>query len=143
MKESEILRNINEKLSISNLNEMQTAMLKHSATASDITLLSPTGSGKTLAFLIPLLKRLKPANDKVQAVIIAPSRELVLQIFEITRAIASGHKVTQRSRREAIARRGSKHNHRNTRTLTRPLDAWQRRPLSHSPTRTRRIRQIA
>ena len=73
---------------------MQTAMLKHSATASDITLLSPTGSGKTLAFLIPLLKRLKPANDKVQAVIIAPSRELVLQIFEITRAIASGHKVT-------------------------------------------------
>ena len=94
MKESEILHNINQRLSIGNLNEMQQAMLKHSATSGDITLLSPTGSGKTLAFLIPLLKKLKPANDKVQAVVIAPSRELVLQIFEITRAIVTGHKVT-------------------------------------------------
>lgn len=94
MKESEILHNINQRLSIGNLNEMQQAMLKHSATSGDITLLSPTGSGKTLAFLIPLLKKLKPANDKVQAVVIAPSHELVLQIFEITRAIVTGHKVT-------------------------------------------------
>ena len=88
MKESEILANIQSKLSITQLNEMQNAMLKHSAEANDITLLSPTGSGKTLAFLIPLLKHLKPANNKVQAVVIAPSRELVLQISDITKAIA-------------------------------------------------------
>ena len=94
MKESEILANIQSKLSITQLNEMQNAMLKHSAEANDITLLSPTGSGKTLAFLIPLLKHLKPANSKVQAVVIAPSRELVLQISDITKAIASNHKVT-------------------------------------------------
>ena len=94
MKESEILANIQSKLSITQLNEMQNAMLKHSAEANDITLLSPTGSGKTLAFLIPLLKHLKPANNKVQAVVIAPSRELVLQISDITKAIASNHKVT-------------------------------------------------
>ena len=69
-------------------------MLKRAATPGDITLLSPTGSGKTLAFLIPLLKALKEPNGKLQAVIIAPSRELVTQIFEITRVLASSHKVS-------------------------------------------------
>ena len=73
---------------------MQKAMLKRAATPGDITLLSPTGSGKTLAFLIPLLKTLKEPNGKLQAVIIAPSRELVTQIFEITRVLASSHKVS-------------------------------------------------
>lgn len=94
MKESEIISNIQNKLSISELNEMQKTMLKHSSSQGDVTLLSPTGSGKTIAFLIPLLKSLKPANEKVQAVIIAPSRELVLQISEITKTLASGHKIT-------------------------------------------------
>lgn len=94
MKESEILSNLQNKLSISELNEMQKAMLKRSAMQGDITLLSPTGSGKTIAFLIPMLKSLKPANGKVQAVIIAPSRELVLQISEIVKSLSSDHKVT-------------------------------------------------
>ena len=60
----------------------------------DLVLLSPTGSGKTLAFIAPMLKELKAPNGKLQAVIIAPSRELVIQIFGIVRAIATGHKVT-------------------------------------------------
>ena len=94
MKESEILSNIESRLNIHQLNEMQQAMLKRAATPGDITLLSPTGSGKTLAFLIPLLKALKEPNGKLQAVIIAPSRELVTQIFEITRVLASSHKVS-------------------------------------------------
>ncbi len=56
------------------------------------TLLAPTGSGKTLAFAIPLLKSLAPARGQVQAVVIAPSRELVLQIAEVIRPIATGLK---------------------------------------------------
>lgn len=94
MKESEILANISSRLGINELNEMQQTMLKHSAQPGDITLLSPTGSGKTLAFLIPLLKALKEPNGRLQAVIIAPSRELVIQIYEIVRAIATDHKAT-------------------------------------------------
>ena len=94
MKESEILSNIASRLNIQQLNEMQQAMLKRAASPGDITLLSPTGSGKTLAFLIPLLKSLKEPTEKLQAVIIAPSRELATQIFEITRVLASSHKVS-------------------------------------------------
>ena len=94
MKEKEILSNIKERLGIESLNEMQRAMIDSSAEQGDIVLLSPTGSGKTLAFLIPLLKELHHPSGKLQAVIIAPSRELVIQIDGIVRAIASQHKVT-------------------------------------------------
>ena len=41
-----------------------------------------TGTGKTLAFGIPLLQRIDPANRVPQALIVAPTRELVLQICE-------------------------------------------------------------
>lgn len=95
MKEAEILSNIQARMGIEELNEMQQAMIKHcSGAASDITLLSPTGSGKTLAFLIPTLKAMGEADGKLQALIIAPSRELVIQIYEIARQIATPYKVS-------------------------------------------------
>ncbi|MDE5868906.1 MAG: DEAD/DEAH box helicase, partial [Muribaculaceae bacterium] len=76
------------------LNPMQTKMLRSFSDAKDIILLSPTGSGKTLAFILPVLKLLKPSTGRVQAVVIAPSRELVIQITRIMNAIAAGFKVT-------------------------------------------------
>lgn len=94
MKEKEIITNIREKLGIECLNDMQREMLDSINEPGDLVLLSPTGSGKTLAFIAPMLKELKAPNGKLQAVIIAPSRELVIQIFGIVRAIATGHKVT-------------------------------------------------
>ena len=56
------------------------------------TLLAPTGSGKTIAFAIPFLKSIAPAKGQIQGVVIAPSRELVLQIAEVLRPIATGLK---------------------------------------------------
>lgn len=94
MKEKEIISNIREKLGIECLNDMQREMLDSINEPGDLVLLSPTGSGKTLAFIAPMLKELKAPNGKLQAVIIAPSRELVIQIFGIVRTIATGHKVT-------------------------------------------------
>ncbi|NPC91809.1 DEAD/DEAH box helicase [Bacillus sp. WMMC1349] len=49
----------------------------------DIIAESPTGTGKTLAYVLPLLEKIKPDQKHVQAVIIAPSRELVMQIFDV------------------------------------------------------------
>ncbi len=43
---------------------------------------SQTGTGKTLAFLLPVIDRLDPAKQEVQAVITAPTRELAGQLFE-------------------------------------------------------------
>lgn len=90
MKESEIIRNIKSKLGIEQLNEMQRRMLRcHS---QSVLLLSPTGSGKTLAFTMPMLRSLAVASGDLQAVIIAPSRELVQQIASVVRSVAVGYK---------------------------------------------------
>lgn len=94
MKEKEFLPLISQKLNITQLNPMQIEMMATASQNNDIILLSPTGSGKTLAFILPMLKRLNPPTGRVQAVVIAPSRELVLQIYEIIRLIAASHKVT-------------------------------------------------
>lgn len=95
MREKEFLPLVKSRLGIENLNEMQTRMMAAASESRDIILLSPTGSGKTLAFLLPMLKMLKAPTGRVQAVVIAPSRELVLQIAEVIRKIAAGFKVTE------------------------------------------------
>lgn len=93
MNEKEILSRLSERLGISKLNDMQTAMNIRSKEGGDVVLLSPTGTGKTIAYLLPLLQAVKPGKESLQCVIIAPSRELVLQIYGVARELASGMKV--------------------------------------------------
>lgn len=90
MKEVEIIKNIKSKLGIVELNEMQRRMMR--CHAQSVMLISPTGSGKTIAFTIPVLRSLDAPSRQVQAVIIAPSRELVQQIASVVRTIAVGYK---------------------------------------------------
>jgi len=44
---------------------------------------APTGTGKTLSFLIPILNNLDLLTKKTQAIIIAPSKELSIQIHGV------------------------------------------------------------
>ena len=55
----------------------------------DIQAQAQTGTGKTLAFGIPLLHAIDPSIKAVQGLIIAPTRELVMQTYESLTAIAS------------------------------------------------------
>lgn len=80
-------------MGIESLNAMQLATLEANKKEQDIILLSPTGSGKTLAYLLPVLMSLNPDIQKVQAVILAPSRELVQQIEQVWRSMGTGYKV--------------------------------------------------
>lgn len=48
-----------------------------------------TGTGKTLAFGIPLVQHIDFNDKKVQSLVVAPTRELCLQITDSLRAIAS------------------------------------------------------
>ena len=84
---------IENKLGITELNKIQRKMLESSCEKRDIILLSPTGSGKTLAFILPVLKMLKPQTGRIQCVVIAPSRELVIQIAGVFNSVATGYKV--------------------------------------------------
>ena len=91
MKQTEILANILRRTRIAELNPMQRRMAEIPSRGT-FTLLAPTGSGKTIAFAIPFLKSIAPAKGQIQGVVIAPSRELVLQIAEVLRPIATGLK---------------------------------------------------
>lgn len=80
------------KLNIAERNEMQMQAQAAFDKSNDIILLSPTGSGKTLAFLLPLVASLDPNVSEVQALIIAPTRELAMQIEQVARSMGSGYK---------------------------------------------------
>ena len=80
-------------MGIEQLNAMQLATLGATEKEQDIILLSPTGSGKTLAYLLPVLMSLNPDIQKVQALVLAPSRELAQQIEQVWRSMGTGFKV--------------------------------------------------
>jgi superfamily II DNA/RNA helicase len=54
----------------------------------DLLAQSPTGSGKTLAFGIPMVERLKGTDVRPSALVLAPTRELAIQIVDDLREIA-------------------------------------------------------
>lgn len=82
-----------QKLNIHQLNPMQEEALSVIENTTNTVLLSPTGTGKTLAFLLPLIDRLNPDLEEIQALILVPSRELAIQIEQVIRSMGSGYKV--------------------------------------------------
>ena len=54
----------------------------------DVIAKAPTGTGKTFAYGIPIVEHIDPENESVQAVILAPTRELAIQITDELRDIA-------------------------------------------------------
>lgn len=94
MKVKDIIRHIEERTDIKRLNAMQTEM--STTSANRLLLIAPTGSGKTIAFALRLLRAIdySRVGQGLQAAVIAPSRELVLQIAEVLRRVAVGLKVT-------------------------------------------------
>lgn len=76
------------------LNEMQLASIEANEKHNDVILLSSTGSGKTLAFLLPILQLLDSNNNQTQALIVAPSRELAIQIETVFKTMSTGFKVS-------------------------------------------------
>ena len=78
----ELLQSLHE-LGYSSPTPIQNAAIPPALLGRDILAAAETGSGKTAAFLVPLLARLK-ARDRgtTRALVLAPTRELTLQIDE-------------------------------------------------------------
>jgi len=64
-------------------------------TEKDVVALAQTGTGKTAAFGLPLLEFLDPADRTVQALILAPTRELCMQISKDIERFATHMKGTR------------------------------------------------
>ncbi|CAK9236175.1 unnamed protein product [Sphagnum troendelagicum] len=77
---------------------IQRASLPHALCGHDILGAAKTGSGKTLAFLIPVIEKLYRlrwgAMDGIGAVIISPTRELAMQIFDELRKVGKHHSLS-------------------------------------------------
>ncbi|ANR69580.1 ATP-dependent RNA helicase [Selenomonas sp. oral taxon 126] len=56
----------------------------------DVIAQAQTGTGKTLAFLLPLLAKIKPQGMAAQALVIAPTRELAIQIARVAEPLGAG-----------------------------------------------------
>ena len=74
----------------SRLMPVQAHALPYLMAGRDIMVQSRTGSGKTGAYLLPLLSLLDPEEKKVQALILAPTRELASQVEHEARVLFEG-----------------------------------------------------
>lgn len=62
---------------------IQEASIPIALTGRDILARAKNGTGKTGAYVIPILERIDATKDKIQAIIITPTRELALQTSQI------------------------------------------------------------
>ncbi len=61
---------------------IQAATIPALLAGSDVVGLAQTGTGKTAAFAIPILSRIDTSSRQTQALVLAPTRELALQVAE-------------------------------------------------------------
>ncbi len=71
-----------EKLGFTEASEIQAASIPPGLEGKDVLAQAQTGTGKTVAFLMPILENLTEDQNSLQSLILAPTRELAIQIKE-------------------------------------------------------------
>ena len=66
---------------------IQAEAIPHFMQWRDVIAKAPTGTGKTFAFGIPMIEHIDPESDTVQGLILAPTRELAIQIGDELRGL--------------------------------------------------------
>ena len=69
------------------MTEIQEKTIPVMLAGRDVIAKAPTGTGKTCAFGIPLIQRVDTDSSDVQAIILAPTRELATQICDDLRQL--------------------------------------------------------
>ncbi|GLO64943.1 MULTISPECIES: DEAD/DEAH box helicase [Oceanobacillus] len=71
-----------EKMGFEEATPIQAETIPHALEGHDVIGQAQTGTGKTAAFGIPLINKINPKVRKVQGLIVAPTRELAIQVAE-------------------------------------------------------------
>lgn len=82
----QILQAVQE-MGFQEMTEIQAKAIPPMLEGRDVIAKAPTGTGKTCAFGIPLIQRIDPENPEIQAIILAPTRELATQIRDDLEAL--------------------------------------------------------
>ena len=89
---SEVLKGI-EELGFENLFPIQAQAIVPLIEGKDVIGQAQTGTGKTAAFGVPMVERINPEITKVQGLVLAPTRELAVQVAENIHLFAKYAKV--------------------------------------------------
>ena len=76
-----------EQMGFQQMTEVQSKAIPPMLKGRDVIAKAPTGTGKTCAFGIPLIQRVNTDSSDVQAIILAPTRELATQICDDLRQL--------------------------------------------------------
>ena len=71
---------------------IQAEAIPHFMEWKDVIAKAPTGTGKTFAFGIPMIEHIDAESDAVQGLILAPTRELAIQIGDELRGLLTYYK---------------------------------------------------
>ncbi|MCM3762543.1 DEAD/DEAH box helicase [Alkalihalobacillus oceani] len=71
--------------------DIQQKMLPEALAGQSLIARSQTGTGKTLAFLLPMLANIDAAQKGLQAVVLAPTQELAMQIVEVAKELTADY----------------------------------------------------
>ena len=77
-----------KKLGIVEPTPIQVQSIPYILNNKDLIARAQTGTGKTLAFLLPILEKINPKQNSVQALILSPTRELAIQITDVAKSLA-------------------------------------------------------
>ena len=87
------LQEASDYLGYKSLTPVQKASIPLFMEGHDLYVQAGTGAGKTAAFLLPILNQLAPLERKTRALIIAPTRELAVQIKTLSEYFSFGLKI--------------------------------------------------
>ena len=82
-----ITTNLNNNLDISEPSYVQEKTIPLILEGQNLIGKAKTGTGKTLAYLLPMLQNIDPTQRSLQTLVLAPSKELALQIYTVAQKV--------------------------------------------------------
>jgi ATP-dependent RNA helicase DeaD len=82
-----------EKSDFSMPTAIQAQAIPHLLSGRDVVGLAQTGTGKTAAFSLPILERINLSSTAVQALILTPTRELAIQVYQAIRTFGDDRRL--------------------------------------------------
>ncbi len=72
---------------------IQEQTIRHLLEGRDVIAQAPTGTGKTAAYALPIVERMDEDDLRPQALVVAPTRELAIQIAQAMHSLGKYHEV--------------------------------------------------
>ncbi|MBF2051041.1 MAG: DEAD/DEAH box helicase [Leptolyngbya sp. IPPAS B-1204] len=82
-----------EKAGFTSPTPIQAQAIPHLLSGRDVVGLAQTGTGKTAAFSLPMLEQIDLNNHAVQALILTPTRELAVQVYQSIRTLSDDRRL--------------------------------------------------